>query len=166
VNVTKDIQAQKRVSIWKFCYFASFILLPVLIVFSFYGLYSNRFYFLKIDNYIFPLVSILHFVFLYVMNFKIREEEYPDPVMRNIEYGMYAVLLIYIFKGLDTLYILLSIEQYQSYLIPETFMPMGLLILTLQLLLVGFTIFSFYQRKTLIGRYEFEQIDQNMNSWQ
>jgi hypothetical protein len=86
--------------------------------------------------------------------------------MRNIEYGMYAVLLIYIFKGLDTLYILLSIEQYQSYLIPETFMPIGLLILTLQLLLVGFTIFSFYQRKTLIGPYEFEQIDQNMNSWQ
>lgn len=162
----KDIQAQKRVSIWKFCYFASFVLLAVLIVFSFYGLYSNRFYFLKIDNYIFPMVSILHFVFLYVMNFKIREEEYPDPVMRNIEYGMYAVLLIYIFKALDTLYILLSIEQYQSYLIPESFVPIGLLILTLQLLLVGFTIFSFYQRKTLIGPYEFEQIDQNMNSWQ
>lgn len=162
----KDIQAQKRVSTWKFCYFASFVLLAVLIVFSFYGLYSNRFYFLKIDNYIFPMVSILHFVFLYVMNFKIREEEYPDPVMRNIEYGMYAVLLIYIFKALDTLYILLSIEQYQSYLIPESFVPIGLLILTLQLLLVGFTIFSFYQRKTLIGPYEFEQIDQNMNSWQ
>jgi len=32
--------------------------------------------------------------------------------------------------------------------------------------LVGFTLFSFYQRKTLIGPYEFEQIDQNMNSWQ
>ncbi len=166
MNVLKDIQAQKRLSIWKFCYYTSLLLLTVLIVFSFYGLYSNRFYFMKIDNYIFPLVSILHFVFLYVMNFKIREGEFPDPIMRNIEYGMYAVLLIYIFKGLDTLYILMSIEQYQSYLIPETFMPLGLLILTLQLLLVVFTIFSFYQRKKLIGPYEFEQIDQNMNSWQ
>ncbi|MGB5652502.1 MAG: hypothetical protein WBM56_01580 [Robiginitalea sp.] len=166
MNVLKDIQAQKRLSIWKFCYYTSLLLLTVLIVFSFYGLYSNRFYFMKIDNYIFPLVSILHFVFLYVMNFKIREGEFPDPIMRNIEYGMYAVLLIYIFKGLDTLYILMSIEQYQSYLIPETFIPLGLLILTLQLLLVVFTIFSFYQRKKLIGPYEFEQIDQNMNSWQ
>jgi hypothetical protein len=100
------------------------------------------------------------------MNFKIREGEYPDPIMRNIEYGMYAVLLIYVFKCLDTLYILLSFEQYQSYLIPETFIPLGLLILFMQLLLTGLTVLSFYQRKSLVGSYEFEEIDKNMNSWQ
>lgn len=160
------MQTPNRLSLWKFCYYSSLLLLTVLIVFSFYGLYSNRFYFMKIDNYIFPLLSILHFVYLYVINFKIREEEYPDHIMRNIEYGMYAILLIYIFKCFDTLDILMSYEQYQSYLIPETFIPLGLLILSLQLLLVGLTTLSFYQRKTLVGPYEFEQIDKNMNSWQ
>lgn len=164
--MSRDIQNQNRFSIWKLCYYTSLVLLPVLIAFSFYGLYSNRFYFQKIDNYIFPLISVLHFVFLYVMNFKIREREYPDPIMRNIEYGMYAVLLIYIFKCFDTLYILMSYKEYQSYLIPETFIPVGLLMLTLHLLLVGLTIYSFYQRKALVGSYQFEQIDKNMNSWQ
>lgn len=166
MTLHKDMQTPNRLSLWKFCYYSSLLLLTVLIVFSFYGLYSNRFYFMKIDNYIFPLLSILHFVYLYVINFKIREEEYPDHIMRNIEYGMYAILLIYIFKCFDTLDILMSYEQYQSYLIPETFIPLGLLILSLQLLLVGLTTLSFYQRKTLVGPYEFEQIDKNMNSWQ
>lgn len=86
--------------------------------------------------------------------------------MRNIEYAMYALVLIYVFKCFDTLYILLSFEQYQSYLIPETFIPMGLLILSMQLLLTGLTVLSFYQRKSLVGPYEFEEIDKNMNSWQ
>jgi hypothetical protein len=100
------------------------------------------------------------------MNFKIREGEYPDPIMRNIEYGMYAVLLIYIFKCFDTFYILMSYEEYQSYLIPETFIPLGYLILFLHVFLIALTILSFYQRKVLVGPYEFEQIDKNMNSWQ
>ncbi|MDM9631779.1 hypothetical protein [Robiginitalea aurantiaca] len=166
MSLHKEIQTQNRSYLWKFCLYTSLLLLSALIVFSFYGLYSNRFYFLKVDNYIFPLFSVLHFVFLYVLNFKIREGEYPDPIMRNIEYGMYAVLLIYIFKCFDTYYILMSYEEYQSYMIPETFIPIGLLILSLHLLLVGFTFLSFYQRKVLIGSYEFEQIDKNMNSWQ
>lgn len=162
----KDHQPNHRISAWKFCYYASLAIIAVLIVFSFYGLYSNRFYFLKIDNYIFPLISILHFVFLYAVNFKIREGEYPDPVMRNVEYGMYAVLLVYIFKCFDTLYILMSYQQYQSYLIPKTFLPVGFLILALQVVLVGLTVLSFFQRKALVGSYEFDQIDKNMNSWQ
>jgi hypothetical protein len=86
--------------------------------------------------------------------------------MRNVEYGMYAVLLVYVFKCFDTLYILMSYQQYQSYLIPETFLPMGFMILALQVALVVLTVLSFYQRKVLVGSYEFEQIDKNMNSWQ
>nr|WP_256470399.1 hypothetical protein [Robiginitalea marina] len=137
-----------------------------MIVLNFYGLYSNRFYFLKIDNYIFPIFSLLHFVFLYVMRFKIREGEYPDPVMRNVEYGMYAVLMIYLFKCFDTLYILMSYNNYQAYIIPETFLPVGFLTLGLQVFLVVLTLLSFWYRKALVGVYDFEQIDENMNSWQ
>lgn len=154
-----------RINSWKICFYATLCILPILIVLNFYGLYSNRFYFFKIDNYIFPLVSILHFVFLYVMQFKIREAEYPDPVMRNVEYGMYAALMIYLFKCFDTFYILMSYEDFKSYLIPETFLPIGFLILILQILLVLLTAASFRQRKTLVGAYDFEQVDKNMNPW-
>ena len=162
----KDKPATTRTSLWKTCYYATIGLLPILIILNFYGLYSNQFYFLKIDNYIFPLVSVLHFVFLYVMQFKIREGEYPDPVMRNVEYGMYAALIIYLFQWLDTGYILMSYDDYKAFLIPDTFLPVGVTIFLLQGLLVALTLFSFLQRKTLVGRYDFEQIDKNMNSWQ
>ncbi len=162
----KNTPPENPKSFWKICYYATLALLPVLIILNFYGLYSNQFYFLKIDNYIFPLVSILHFVFLYVMQFKIREQEYPDPVMRNVEYGMYAALIIYLFQCVDTLYILMSYDDYKAYLIPETFLPMGVTIFLLQGLLVVLTLMSFRQRKNLVGAYDFEQIDKNMNSWQ
>lgn len=154
-----------QITSWKICYYSTLGILPVLIILSFYGLYSNRFYFFKIDNYIFPLVSLLHFVFMYVLQFKIREGEYPDPVMRNVEYGMYAVLMIYLFKCFDTLYILMSYEDFKAYLIPETFLPVGFLILILQFLLVILTIASFRHRKALVGAYNFEQVDKNMNPW-
>jgi hypothetical protein len=162
----KETLSSSRISFWKTCYYATVALLPILIVLNFYGLYSNQFYLLKIDNYIFPLVSVLHFVFLYVMQFKIREKEYPDPVMRNVEYGMYAALIIYLFQCADTLYILMSYDDYKAYLIPDTFLPMGVTIFLLQGLLVALTLLSFLQRKTLIGPYDFKQIDKNMNSWQ
>ena len=162
----KDTPAVSHIAFWRTCFYSTISLLPVLIVLNFYGLYSNQFYFLKIDNYILPLVSVLHFVFLYVMQFKIREGEYPDPVMRNVEYGMYAVLIIYLFQWIDTLYILMSYDDYKAYLIPDTFLPVGVTIFVLQGLLVVLTLSSFLQRKTLIGRYDFEQIDKNMNSWQ
>ena len=162
----KETLSSNRISFWKTCYYATVALLPILIVLNFYGLYSNQFYFLKIDNYIFPLVSVLHFVFLNVMQFKIREQEYPDPVMRNVEYGMYAALMIYLFQCADTLYILMSYDDYRAYLIPDTFLPMGVTIFLLQGVLVVLTLLSFLQRKTLIGSYDFEQIDKNMNSWQ
>jgi hypothetical protein len=100
------------------------------------------------------------------MQFKIREGEYPDPVMRNVEYGMYAALIIYLFQCIDTLYILMSYDDYKAYLIPDTFLPMGLTIFLLQGLLVVLTAISFLQRKSLVGRYDFEEIDKNMNSWQ
>ncbi|MDG1572955.1 hypothetical protein OZ410_11560 [Robiginitalea sp. M366] len=150
---------------WKTCFYSSIVLIPVLIVFNFYGLYSNQFYFLKVDNFIFPLVTILHFVYLYVVGFKIRESEYPDVPMRNVEYGMYAVLAIYIFKCLDTLYILSSFRDFQAHIIPETFLPLGILIFALQVFLVLLTLTAFRHRREQVGVYDFDHINENIDSW-
>ncbi|MEM9143917.1 MAG: hypothetical protein AAGA86_13090, partial [Bacteroidota bacterium] len=72
---------------WKRSIYLSAFVLALLGISSFYGLYSNQFYFLKPDNYIFPLLTIAHFTFLYVLWFKITENEVADPQMRNLEYG-------------------------------------------------------------------------------
>lgn len=166
VTSNKNPLTTRQLFFWRLCYYLTLGILPVLIVLNFYGLYSNQFYFLKIDNYIFPLVTVLHFIFLYMMHFKIRVGEYPDPVMRNMEYGMYAVLIIYLFKSIDTLYILMSYDHYKAYIIPETFLPVGILTLVLQVLLVMLTLLSFLYRKKIVGSNDLEEIDKNMNSWQ
>lgn len=171
IKVPKSVKAIKqlfplpRIFTWKTCLYATLLVLPVLIIMNFYGLYSNRFYLLKIDNYIFPVVTILHFIYLYVINFKVKEEEFADPQMRNVEYGMYAVLLIYVFKCLDTLYILFSYDDYDAHIIPGTFLPVGVSILLFQLFLVLLTGLAFYYRKALVGSYNFDQINENFDSW-
>ena len=63
----------------------SLAVLPVLIVLNFYGLYSNKFYWLKVDNFIFPLVTILHYIYLSSLHFRIREAEMADLQLRNLE---------------------------------------------------------------------------------
>ena len=137
----------------------------MLIVFNFYGLYSNKFYLLKPDNYIFPLLTIVHFVFLYVLWFKIRENELTDPKMRNLEYAMYAILLVYIFKIFDTAYILSTYNDFENHIMPRTFMPVGLFILLLQFMLLSLTLITFYHRKQEVGEYNFDSINENIDSW-
>ena len=151
---------------WKTCLILSLMILPVLIVLNFYGLYTDRFYFFKIDNYIFPLLSFVHFLYLYVIWFKISEAEYVDPQMRNLEYGLYAILLIYVFKASDTAYILLNADQFEAYMLPENFRLMGITVLSLQILLVILTLLTFTHRRREIGPYNFDNINKNIDSWQ
>ena len=150
---------------WRRCLSLSIGILLILIVFNFYGLYSNKFYLLKPDNYIFPLLTIIHFVFLYVLWFKIREHELTDPKMRNLEYAMYAIVLVYVFKILDTAYILSTYNDFENYIMPGTFIPVGFLILILQLLLLFLTITTFYHRREEVGEYNFDSINENIDSW-
>lgn len=145
--------------------FLSIGVLIFLIVLNFYGLYSNKFYLLKPDNYIFPLLTIVHFVFLYVLWFKIREDELTDPKMRNLEYGMYALVLIYIFKVFDTVYILSTYNDFEDHIIPGTFIPVGLFILVLQIALLLLTFITFIHRKQEVGEYNFDSINENIDSW-
>lgn len=151
---------------WKWSLNLSVGVLILSIILNFYGLYSNKFYLLKPDNYIFPLLTILHFVYLYVLWFKIREQELPDPQMRNLEYAMYAIVLIYTFKILDTIYILTTYSDYENHIIPATFIPVGIFILLLQIALLSLTIITFFHRKELVGDYNFDNMNENIDSWQ
>ncbi len=151
---------------WRICLILSIAVLAILIVLNFYGLYTNKFYFFKFDNYIFPLFAVVHFIFLYLLWFKIKEREYTDPQMRNLEYSMYGIFLIYIFKIMDTAYILQSYYEYRDHIIPETFIPVGILIFLLQFFLLFLTILTFKYRMTMLGPYNFDSINENIDSWQ
>ncbi len=150
---------------WKRCLWLSIIVLVSLVVLNFYGLYTNKFYILKPDNYIFPVLTCVHFTFLYVMAFKIREKEYTDAPMRNLEYALYVICLVYLFKLMDTVYILMSYREYADLIIPSTFLPMGVLILILQVSLLFLTVITFMHRKEKVGLYNFDNINGNIDPW-
>lgn len=141
-------------------------LLVVLGISNFYGLYSNQFYFLKPDNYIFPLLSLVHFLYVYVLWFKITQHELPDPKMRNLEYVLYGVMIVYLFKVYDTVTILNSYSNYQEHVMPATFKPVGYTTLIFYCLLLLLTMVSFLHRKLHVGKYNFENYNDNLNIWQ
>ena len=155
-----------RLFSWSRCLVLSIVVILLLIVFNFYGLYSNKFYLAKIDNYIFPILTIVHFTYLYVLWFKIKEQEFTDPPMRNLEYAMYAIFLVYIFKASDTFYVLMSYGDYENHIMPSTFIPLGIIIFALQILLMFLTIIAIVHRKEQVGDYNFDNINENIDSWQ
>lgn len=151
---------------WKINSVVTLILLLALILLNFYGIYTNKFYFLKPVNYIFPLLTMVHFLYLYVLRFKITEDELPDPKMRNLEYVLYAVLMAYFFKIYESAMVLNSLSEYQEHVIPSMFKTIGTITLVLYCLLPIFTSVSFLQRKYYVGQYNFENYNSNMNIWQ
>ncbi|NHF60133.1 hypothetical protein FK220_012315 [Flavobacteriaceae bacterium TP-CH-4] len=151
---------------WKLGLLLSVATLILLIIFNFYGLYTNKFYFFKLDNYLLPLLTIIHFAFLYVLWFKIREDEVTDLPMRYLEYGLYAIIPIYVYKLIDTFAILLSAGEFESYAIPGTFLPIGIFMLLLYLFLIGLTFLSFQYRRVLVGTYNFDEINRHIDSWE
>lgn len=154
-----------RMFSWKITLLLSIIVLMLLILFSFYGLYTNKFYITKYDNYIFPLLTLVHFTYLYAFWFKIRENEIADPQMRNLEFLLYVIFFIYIFRFFETLYILMGYSDFESYLIPVTFIPMGILIMFLYVLLITLTLITFKHRKERIGSYRFDEINEDIDIW-
>jgi hypothetical protein len=150
---------------WKSTLLLSICILLVLNVLSFYGMYTNKFYFFKPDNYIFPLLSLVHFVFLYVMWFKVKEGELSDPPMRNLEFVLYFISLVYLFKLGETAYVLSTADQYENHLIPATFMPVGILMLVLYATLLLLTFLTFSFRRQLVGTYLFDDTNQHVDNW-
>ena len=143
----------------------SIFTLTLLIVFSFYGLYTNKFYFFKFKNYIFPLAALVHFAYLYVLWFKIKEDEIADPQMRNLEYALYAIVLFYIYKLVNTLLIVTGTSEFTNHAIPGTFKPMGIFMLVLYTLLIILTVLTIKYRKDHIGSYDFDDKDQ-IDKWE
>lgn len=150
---------------WKRTLILSIGVLALLNIFSFYGLYTNKFYFFKIDNYIFPLLSIVHFVFLYVLWFKIKEDELSDPPMRTLEYVLYIISLVYVYKLVETIIILLSYNDFDNHLIPSTFLPLGYFMLLLYTLLLLITYLAIAYRKKIVGTYLFDDMNQHVDHW-
>ncbi|MEH6771134.1 hypothetical protein [Maribacter arcticus] len=150
---------------WKRTLILSVGVLALLNIFSFYGLYTNKFYFFKIDNYIFPLLSIVHFVFLYVLWFKIKEDELSDPPMRTLEYVLYIISLVYVYKLVETIIILLSYNDFDNHLIPSTFLPLGYFMLLLYTLLLLVTYLAIAYRKKIVGTYLFDDMNQHVDHW-
>ena len=156
----------KEMFTWPRTLKVSICVLFVLNIFSFYGLYTNKFYFLKVDNYIFPILSIVHLLFLYVLWFKIKEDELSDPPMRNLEYVLYVISFVYLFKLVETLLVLLSYSDFQDHLIPSTFIPLGLLLLVLYAVLLLVTFLAIHHRKESVGTYQFDDMNQHIDHWE
>ncbi len=155
-----------KIITWKRNILASIAILLFLVVLSFYGVYTNQFYFFKPDNYIIPILTSVHFIYLYVVWFKITEDELPDPKMRNIEYVLYAIMIVYFFKIYDSAMVLNSVDVYGEHVIPASFKTMATLILVLHSVLPILTLYTFWLRKRYIGVYNFENYNDNLNIWQ
>lgn len=154
-----------RLLSWKSCLILSVSVLLLLNIFSFYGLYTNKFYFFKFDNYIFPLLTLVHFTYLYAVWFKIKEEEITDPQMRNLEFTLYVILVLYVYKLFETISILLSYSDFETHVIPATFIPIGTFITFLYVMLLVLTLVTFKHRKDKIGAYNFNKINDEIDSW-
>ncbi len=155
-----------KIMSWKRTIHLSIAVLVVLIIFDFYGLYTNNFYFLKPENYVFPIITLIHFIFLYVLKFKIDEDELTDPLMRNIEYILYGAFLIYVFKTSEILSTLTSYGEFVNYVVPDTFLPLGILIFVLHILLLVLTILAIHYRKEIVGEYKFDDMNQHIDTWE
>ncbi|MFD2098643.1 hypothetical protein [Flagellimonas iocasae] len=160
------MNALTKIFNWKRTIVASLVVLLILIVSNFYGIYTNKFYFLKPSNYIFPLLTSIHFLYLYVVWFKISEDELPDPKMRNVELALYGLIAIYAFKIYGTAMMLTSISEYTEHVIPASFKPFVISTLVLYSVLPLMTLYLFWLRKRLVGPYNFENYNNNLNIWQ
>ena len=143
----------------------SAFVMVLLVIFNFYGPYTSKFYFFKPGNYIFPILSVGHFIFLYVLWFKIREDEMTDPQMRNLEYVLYIIFLVYVYKAFESIYILSTYWDYEFHLLPSTFLPLGILIMVCNFILIGTTLLLFKYRKDRVGNYNFDEMS-HIDSWE
>src|SRR5690606_26160036 len=112
---------------WKKVIWTSMVVRVALMGVSLYGIYINMSDLLKPGNYYVPISDVEHLLYLYLVRFKIIEYELPDPKMRNLEYVIYALVVVYLFKIYDSVLTLGSVAEFGEHVIPPTFRPMGIL---------------------------------------
>lgn len=149
---------------WKLGLILSLIFLILGIVFNFYGLYTNEFFIFKISNYLVPLLMFIHLVFLYVLWFKIKEDEVADPQMQKLEYALYALVPIYLYKFVSTIMILGGSSQFIDHSLPKSFYPIGIFMILIYLFLILLIFLAIAYRKIHVGGYNFDEIN-HIDSW-
>lgn len=85
--------------------------------------------------------------------------------MRKLEYILYLISLVYVYKLVETMSILLSYNDFDHQLIPTTFIPMGCIIFTLYILLLLVTYVAIAYRKEIVGPYLFDDMNQHVDHW-
>lgn len=154
-----------RIFTLKRSYILSAVIILLLVIFNFYGPYTGKFYFFKLDNYIFPVLTLVHIVYLYVLWFKIKEGELTDPQMRNLEYALYVISVVYVYKAFESVYVLTTYSDYEDHLLPGAFLFIGILLVFLHLIFLGLTLLTFKYRKDRVGDYNFNDMD-HIDSWE
>jgi hypothetical protein len=86
--------------------------------------------------------------------------------MRNIEYVLYAAFLVYVFKTSEILGTLTTHDDFSNFAIPGTFLPIGICIFALHILLLLLTLMCIHYRKELVGEYKFDDMNQHIDSWE
>lgn len=140
---------------FKVCLLLSVITLVFLVVLNFYGLYSNKFYFNKVDNYIFPVLAVVHLIYLYVLNNRIKRSTSIDSTVLNLEYGLYPAFLIYIYRGAEALINFFSYSKFESSLQSEAFYFTVILISLMYFFLALLSLITFRHRQRILGHYHF-----------
>ena len=136
-------------------------MLVVLVLFNFYGPFSNRFYFGKLDGYMFLLLVVFQALYLFRLLAKAKNKMISDSQLRYLEYVVYGVLVVYGYKTIDTVLSLNLASEIQPDLLPETFFPLVLLSLALYLLVIILSVLTFTFRKRLLGSFSQETIEDN-----
>ena len=86
-------------------------------------------------------------------------------IMKNIEFIMYGIVLVYFYEISKTILIFGSQNEFQDHVIPNSFVPMGILIIALQFLLILLSIWSFVIRKKMVGKYDFDYLNNHIDAW-
>jgi hypothetical protein len=145
---------------WKKCFALTLSIMPFLALSSFYGIYTHKFYFTKIDNYILPLLLLVHLLYLKALRQADQQEISDLSNARNLEYGMYVIYFVYLYKFAETSYKLSSYFDFSEEILPTMFLPVGLVILFLQIIFLIITLVIFRHRKERFGPYRLDRINQ------
>lgn len=88
-----------------------------------------------------------------------------DPQMRNLEYVLYGIFLVYLYKAIESIYILSTYWDYEFHVLPSAFLPIGTLIAVLYFSLIGLSLLTLKYRKDRIGDYKFDDMG-HIDSWE
>jgi hypothetical protein len=154
----KNSKNFRTILIWRICRYLIYISIPLVVCLNFYGLFTHKFYWLKLDNFILPVAVLIHLLYQREVQKRITQTKGVDFSLQKLEFAMYGVVIIYVLEIMETLNAIILSNSYDSKVFPESFWSQALSILSIQILFTGLTVCSFYLRKQILGAYNFDQI--------